>query len=192
MKLGIAVLAGLLSTGTVMAFDAAGLNFPPLIHGHQHASGTGCPAIRVLKPAELPVPWRDAIARITMTCEPMAGIDKEPDASTISVAALRPGSVSLRGVPVVELRHSESWAHGDSQYVLDAPYAEVFDTMGSYGKAQCVAGLGTDTLAGETCNPEFDSVGGGFRINTSELGGIRFSPDPENPRRSILAEFWAD
>jgi len=117
MKLKLALLLGLLSTNAVMAFDAAGIEPPALTDGHQNPSGKGCSAIRALKPAELPQPWRRAVTKIVLTCEPMEGVDKEPDAATNAVAILRPGAVNLRGIPVVELRHGASWAGDDVQHV---------------------------------------------------------------------------
>ncbi len=192
MKLKLALLVGLLSTNAVMAFDAAGIEPPLLTDGQQNASGKGCPAIRALKPAELPKPWRTAVTQIVMKCEPMAGMDKEPDASTRTVAILRPGAVNLRGIPVVELRHSSSWAHDDVQHVLDVPYAAVADTIAAYVRARCSADFGPAAMSAETCNPVFDSGNAGFFVKTSELGGTWFHPDPDNPHRSILAVAWSE
>ena len=193
MKLKLALLVGLLlSTNAVMAFDAAGIEPPLLTDGHQNSSGKGCSAIRARKPAELPQPWRSAVTQIVMTCEPMEGVDKEPDASTHTVAVLRPVAVSLRGIPVVELRHGASWAGDDVQHVLDAPYAKVAQTIAAYVRARCSAAFGPAARIGDTCDPVFDSGDGGFFVKTSETGGTYFHPDPDNPRRSILAVAWSE
>ena len=192
MKLKFALLLGLLATNAARAFDAAGIEPPLLTHGHQNASGKGCPAIRALKPAELPPPWRAVVTRIVTKCEPMAGMDKEPDAATRTVAILRPGAVFLRGIPVVELRHSSSWAHDDVQHVLDAPYADVAKTVAAYVRARCSADFGPGAMISDSCDPVVDSGDGGFFVKTSELGGTWFHPDPDNPRRSILAVAWSE
>jgi hypothetical protein len=191
MKLTIALLVGLFSTSAALAFDAAELDMPLLIHGAEQSSGTGCPAIRALKPVELPQPWRAVVTRIVTSCEPMEGKDKEPDASTSTVASLRAGAVTLRGVPVVELRHGESWAHGDSQYLLDAPYAGVVETLLVYAKARCMAILGAEAKP-DSCAISDDAANGGRMVRTSELGGIRVYPDAEDAQRSIVADAWSE
>lgn len=192
MKRKLALLVGLLSTHVAMAFDAAGIEPPLLTDGHQNASGNGCPAIRALKPAELPQPWRDVVTQIVMKCEPMSGMGNEPDAATQTVAILHPGAVSLRGIPVMELRHSSSWAHDDVQHVLDAPYAEVAQTIAAYVRARCSAAFGPGARISDSCDPVFDSGDGGFFVKTSEMGGTWFHSDPDNPRRSILAVAWSE
>lgn len=192
LKLKIALLAGFCSVSAAMAFDVAEMELPLLIHGADQSAGTGCPAIRALKPVELPQPWRAAVTRIVMNCAPMEGQDKRPDASTMSVASLRAGEVTLRGIPVIELRHGESWAHGDSQYVLGAPYAQVADKLAAYAKARCATRVGTEAATPEACAPMEDPVHGGLFFQTSELGGIRVHPDPDDPQQSILAEAWSE
>jgi hypothetical protein len=192
LKLKIALLAGICVANAAMAFDVADMDLPLLIHGADQAAGQGCPAVRALKPVELPLPWRAAVTRIVMNCEPMEGQDKRPDASTMSVASLRAGDVTLQGIPVVELRHGESWAHGDSQYVLGAPYAKVAEQLAAYAKARCAMRLGTEARTPEACMPMDDPVHGGLFFQTSELGGIRVHPDPDDPQQSIAAEAWSE
>jgi len=183
----IALLAALCGTApTALAggtpFELAGMDPPTWVHGADKASGQGCRAVRARRPAELPQPWRGLVRTITMQCTPMAGVDKEPDASTESVATLRPGAATLRGVPVIALRLSESWAHGDTQYVLDAPHAEVAGLLGAYIKARCLS----------RAEPMPDEGNGGTYTRTSELGGAWLHPDPDDARRTILADAWSE
>jgi hypothetical protein len=174
------------------AIDLAGMDPPTWVHGAEKASGQGCRAVRARRPAELPQPWRGLVRTITMQCTPMAGVDKEPDASTESVATLRPGAATLRGVPVLAMRLSESWAHGDTQYVLDAPHAEVAGLLGAYVKARCLSRAGTTVVVEGLCEPMADEGNGGTYTRTSELGGAWLHPDPDDARRTILADAWSE
>lgn len=190
MKLRIALTTVLwISTTTAaMAFDVADMDPPALVHGLDKASGIGCKAVRAKKNAELAPPWRSAITAISMTCEPMEGLNKEPDAGTVAVAKLRPGAATLQGIPVVELRQSSSWAHDDSQYVLGAAYPEVVNLLGAYIRARCLARAGSQAPTENLCAIAPDAQHGGIYVNTSELGGTWLHPDPRDPRRSVLAE----
>ena len=176
------------ATTTAMAFDATGMDPPVLVHGHGKTSGIGCKAVRAKKPSELPQPWRGAVVGISITCEPMVGLNKEPDASTDAVARLRPGAITLLGIAVVELRQSSSWAHDDSQFVLDAAYSEIAGSLGAYVRSRCLAGAAPQAPAENLCTIAPDAEHGGIYVNTSELGGTWLHPDPRDPRRSILAE----
>lgn len=190
----LAALGGLASVAAAGAapVELAGMDPPSWVHGADKASGRGCRAVRARRPAELPAPWRGLVRTITMQCTPMAGVDKEPDASTESVATLRPGAATLRGIPVLALRLSESWAHGDTQYVLDAPHAEVAALLGAYIKARCLSRAGTTVVVEGLCEPMADEGNGGTYTRTSELGGAWLHPDPDDARRTILADAWSE
>ncbi|MBB1601735.1 hypothetical protein A9977_16980 [Variovorax sp. UMC13] len=190
----LAALGGLASVASAGAapVELAGMDLPSWVHGADKASGQGCRAVRARRPTELPQPWRGLVRTITMQCSPMAGVDKEPDASTESVATLRPGAATLRGIPVLALRLSESWAHGDTQYVLDAPHAEVAAVLGAYVKARCLSRAGTTVVVEGLCEPLADEGNGGSYTRTSEMGGTWLHPDPDDPRRTILADAWSE
>ncbi|WP_198085343.1 hypothetical protein [Variovorax sp. E3] len=204
MGIRIALTAGLCMAAATaaIAFEAAGIDMPALVrHPHRPEAAQGtpgnmrgvtCKEVRARKPAELPSPWRGAVTAISMSCEPFPGLDKEPDVSTDAVARLRPGAATLWGVPVIELRHSESWAHGDSQYVLGAAYADVAASLGAYLQARCLSQAPRAAPRESICNVEPDARHGGLYVRTSELGGVWLHPDPADPRRSILAQAWSE
>lgn len=192
MKKSIAVVAGLLLTHSALAFEAADVDLPVLAHGLENASGNGCNVIRAKTPAELAPPWRDQVIDIETACEPMAGIDDEPDARVDAIARLRLGTVTFLGVGVVELRESSSWAHNDNQYVLDAPYATIVGPLSEHIRKRCLAESPAQALPDTTCTIDPEGMHNGIFVRTSELGGTWLHPDASNPRRSILAQAWSD
>lgn len=190
---GLALVLGcLLISPAAMAVELGGVDTPQLVHGLQHASGKGCRAVRARKPAELKPPWRDAVVSIVLRCEPVEGIDKKRDATTDAVAVLRPGIATLWGVPVVALRQSSSTAHGESQVVLDAPYADAERTLGGYVRARCLSSAATTVAVEGQCTAIVDEGDGSSYTRTSEVGGIWLRPDADDPRRTILVEAWSE
>lgn len=174
------------------AVELAGLDLPALVHGAQQVSGRGCPAVRARTPAALERPWRSVVTAITMRCTALEGPDKKPDARTEAIATLRPGAAVLRGVPVVALRHSASWAHDDQQYVLAAAYADVAPTLAPYVKARCLSQANASDAVEGLCTAVHEEGGQGFFMRTSELGGFWLRPDPDDPRRTMLVEAWSE
>ena len=192
--LGIGMVGTACLAQRAPAIELAGIDPPSLVHGAQQVSGKGCPAVRARKPGELAPPWRAVVATISMRCEALDGPDKAPDARTETVATLKPGAAVLRGVPVIALRHSASWAHDDNRYVLAAAYADVAVTLGAYIRARCVsqAAAAAADVAEDRCTAVQDDSHGGLFVRTSELGGLWLHPDPDDARRTVLAEAWSE
>ncbi|MES2056069.1 MAG: hypothetical protein V4564_09035 [Pseudomonadota bacterium] len=76
-------LAGATST----PLDVLDINGPALAHGDDPTSGKGCTPVRAKRLDELPPPWRGWVARISVSCEPMPGIDGDPDTAPSGAAA---------------------------------------------------------------------------------------------------------
>lgn len=166
---------------------------PTLAHGGDQTSGKGCAPVHAGRLDELKPPWRGRVARISVKCEPMPGIDGEPDASIAAVAVLKPGTVALQGIAVVELRTSESWAHGETNYVLKARYDAIADKLTAHVRRQCLAGWKqTEAAPGGWCAVSADAEHRGVFIQTGELGGIWLHPDPDDSARTIYADAWSE
>lgn len=194
MKPSIIVLGGLLLLMPIVAearpLELIGVDFPELADGLSETSGKGCAPAHARKPAAVTGVWAGRITAITLTCEPMPGIDNEADASTLSIATLKPGAATFGGVPVIEVRLSQSWAHFDNQYVLDGRFETVGPELIKKIQAQCRKKLGAvDTAA--ACPAERDGEHGGYFIG-SEGGGLWLHPDEANPNRTIYADAWSE
>lgn len=182
------LIAALAACGDAAAFEAADLHVPAMVRGADRTSGKGCQPVRALRPAELPRPWRDAVRTITLRCEPMRGLDGEPDAQLVVRAELRPGAVTLAGVPVAALHLDNSWAHSDSQYLLDAPYAEVRPVLQVLMRSRCLRLWPVWPVPPGVCEAVPDSEHGGLYMRTSELGGTWLHADAKDPKRTVYAD----
>lgn len=182
-----------LAGASAAPLDVLDVKGPVLAHGGDQTSGKGCAPVRALRLDELKPPWRGRVARISVDCAPMPGIDGEPDASVSTVAVLKPGTATLRGIAVIELHSSESWAHGETEYVLKTRYDAVVDTLSAHIRRQCLADWKlTETVPGGWCVVSADAEHHGIYVGTGELGGIWLHPDPGDPARTIYAEAWSE
>lgn len=196
MSVFIPALAGLLLltpfAAAAQPVEFIGEDFPSILEGQSEISGKGCSAVRGLKPAEVTGPWAGRIARITMTCKPMPGIDGEPDGSVDAVATVKPGAATFGGVAVAEIRLSESWAHTDSQYVLNGRFEAIGPELIKKVQARCRKRLGVTVEAeAAACPFDRDATFGGYFIG-SEGGGTWLHADTDNPSRTIYAEAWSE
>lgn len=152
-----------------------------------------CDRIRPRRIDELDPRWRRIVQRIHLECEPLAALqDGEADTiATVVTAYLRAGTARLLDSPVAELRLMDSDLWSDHQYVLDAPYHEIVDSLQTLLVARCQATRDDPAaLARHDC--KVTRTGHGMFIDSSAVGGSWVHPDPHDPRRTVYAEAWAE
>ena len=178
--------------------QVSGTDFPLLILHLAQLDESGLPAplaceqIRAKRVDELDPRWKRAVERIHLECDELQpGTEDGLMVATEILAYLRPGTVQLAGVPVVELRMADSELWGDRQYLLGQPFEEIAGTLQRHMEARCQMQSDDPTrvVAGD-CAVTVDPRG--LYLRTSEVSGIWVHADPDNPQRTVYAESWAD
>lgn len=176
----------------------SGNDFPQLV---QHLPALGenglplpldCTQIRARRVDELDPLWKQAVGRIHLDCEDLtvdnAGFDM---VATVITAFLKPGKVQFAGLPVTEIRLMDSELWTDHQYVLDRSYADIREHLKRFAQARCRARRDdpTQVVHGE-CTLREDELG--LYLEGAAPGGVWIHADPEDPRKTLYAEAWAD
>lgn len=168
------------STGLPPPLDESGLPQAP-----------GCESVRARRIDELPHPWRAAVDRIHLDCQPLDPADAGQGLALTTTAFLKPGRVWLAGHAVAEIRLMDSDLWGDHQYVLAAAYDEVAADLRRQVEADCAS----RHLREERGEPEdcrmLDS-GGELYLQVDEINGIWIHPDADDAGLTVYAEGWAD
>lgn len=193
--------AAAMQTPDSVAFAVAGGDFPSLtqavdIAPRFDAEGApvspGCDGVRARRIDELALPWRHAVTGVQLDCEVLAAAYDGFDTLAIAATAiLEPGTVSLAGQPVAEVRLMDSELWGDHQYVLEAPFPSVHDALKQHVESSCHSRRLRDEHAG-AADCTMSENDGGLYLPTDEIGGIWIHADPDDPQRTIYAEAWAD
>ena len=173
------------------------LSHPPAKDDGEIVYGT-CAQIKAKRVSELPVPWRDAIARIDLTCKDLSGEESgygEATASTEVVAILKPGAITFATLPVVEIRMKDSELWGDHQFIIDLPFAQARPALKRYMQATC--GLSEDALRNApetdcTVEPAPGRSADSLYAPTGEISSIWAHADESDPRRTVYADAWSD
>jgi len=165
---------------------------PPPLDENGLPRAPGCEAVRARRVDELPYPWREAVDRIHLDCQPMeAPEDGTALMALTATAFLKPGRVWLAGHAVSEIRRMDSELWGDHQYVLSEPYAEVAADLRAQLEADCAARHLREERAGAPeCRMEESE--GALYLRVDEISGIWIHADPDDAARTIYAEGWAD
>lgn len=172
--------------------DALDAGFPKLVAGLESDDQT-CAARHALKPDEVASPWRGRVADIAMQCSSVEGVNGEPDVSIDAQAKVIGGTVQLGGVPVREVRLSNSWAGDDKSFTLVGRYADLYKKLGPMIRARCVQEWKKSTgSATGWCAMRGDPIHGGLFVEAGELGGVWLHPDPDNPNQTIYADAWSE
>ncbi|MEL1263616.1 hypothetical protein [Pseudoxanthomonas putridarboris] len=151
----------------------------------------GCDRIRVRRLDELAPDWRRRVHGVQLDCDTATANDAGFETVALSARALlRPGQVELAGHPVTEVRLMDSELWGDHQYIVDAPYGQAAESLRRHVEASCRLWRLREETDAAGCT--MSAVGDGLFLSTSEIGGIWIHPDPENARRTVYAEAWAD
>lgn len=162
-------------------FDADGVPVSP-----------GCDGVRARRIDELALPWRHAVASVQLDCEALAAAYDGFDTLAIAATAvLEPGTVSLAGQPVAEVRLMDSELWGDHQYVLEAPFSSAHEALKQHVESHCAQRHLRDEHAG-AADCAMSENDGGLYLSTDEISGIWIHADPDDPQRTIYAEAWAD
>ncbi|WP_411832814.1 hypothetical protein [Pseudoxanthomonas mexicana] len=175
--------------------ELSGDDFPvilqPVVDGSGGDQG-GCLGVRARRIDEIALPWRKAVERLHLDChtldEDSAGVAMIALAGT---AYLKPGAATMAGHPVAEVRLMDSELWGDHQYVLEAAYAAVADDLRRLIETRCLQRrLREESGPAQDCrmtvNPD------SLYLEINEISGIWVHADPDDPRRTVYAEAWAD
>jgi hypothetical protein len=172
---------------TQTMIDVVGGDFPELMvdeHGKAAASDAHtdtdpCAGMRAKRLGEMDARWSGAIAQIAFEC----GRDQDEDTPSLTAkATLHADKVVMFGIPVAEVRVSES-GYGDTrQYVLAGAFqqqgkallAKVLETCRARTQLRC-----------EDAAAESDTS---YYLQTSEISGIRLEPDKNNLQRMVYTE----
>jgi hypothetical protein len=176
--------------------NLVGRNFPTLFKTLEAPSKTSkpvspCTLAKALRVAELEKEWKLLIASISLTCEVGKGIEDEPDANTTATAKLKPKAANFGGVPIIEIRMSDSAWGNDYQYVLNARFANIKKQLKSVIRKNCIKEI-TVPITDDICRIENDGQHGGLYLDTGEGGGIWLHADPDNPNQTIYASAWSE
>lgn len=184
--------------GDAPVLQLAGNDFPQLVQYLPALDETGrplpldCSQIRARRIDELDPLWKQAVSRIHLDCEDLtvenAGFDM---VATVITAFLKPGKVQFAGLPVTEIRLMDSELWTDHQYVLDRPFADSRQALKQFAQARCRARRDdpTQVLHGECLVREQEQD---IYLEGAAPGGVWIHADPEDPRKTVYAEAWAE
>lgn len=168
---------------------------PPPLDDNGLPRTPGCEAVRARRVDELPYPWREAVDRVHLDCQPM----EAPEGGTAlmaltATAFLKPGRVWLAGHAVVEIRRMDSELWGDHQYVLAEPYAAVAADLRAQLEADCRKRHLREEREVREGAPEcrMEDSDDALYLRMDEISGIWIHADPDDASRTIYAEGWAD
>nr|WP_295377508.1 hypothetical protein [Pseudoxanthomonas sp.] len=155
----------------------------------------GCEAVRARRVDELPYPWREAVDRIHLDCQPMDAPEGETALMALTATAfLKPGRVWLAGHAVSEIRRMDSELWGDHQYVLAEPYAAVATDLRAQLESDCRKRHLREEREVREGAPEcrMEESEDALYLRMDEISGIWIHADPDDAARTIYAEGWAD
>ncbi|MBD9375998.1 MULTISPECIES: hypothetical protein [Pseudoxanthomonas] len=201
MTTGLAASAALADERAPVTIEVRGDDFPMLVQDtglppplddNGLPRTPGCEAVRARRVDELPYPWREAVDRIHLDCQPMEAPEGETALMALTATAfLKPGRVWLAGHTVSEIRRMDSELWGDHQYVLAEPYAQVAADLRAQLEADCVKRHTRQEREGAPeCTMEESE--GALYLRVDEISGIWIHADPDDASRTIYAEGWAD
>lgn len=201
MTTGLAASAALADERAPVTIEVRGDDFPMLVQDtglppplddNGLPRTPGCEAVRARRVDELPYPWREAVDRIHLDCQPMEAPEGETALMALTATAfLKPGRVWLAGHTVSEIRRMDSELWGDHQYVLAEPYAQVAADLRAQLEADCVKRhLRQEREGAPECTMEESE--GALYLRVDEISGIWIHADPDDASRTIYAEGWAD
>ncbi len=175
------------STPAPTTLEVVGGDFPDLIADERKTEPAGdsqtaadpCAGLRATRISELKGAWPAAIEQIAFEC----GREQDEDTpNTTATATLRANTVTMHGLPVIEVRVSES-GYGDArQYTL----AGSFPTQGKMLLENI-----TKTCRARAALPCTDAAvesDTSYYLQTSEIGGIRIEQDEKNSQQIVYAE----
>lgn len=201
MTTGLAASAVLAGEHAPVTIEVRGDDFPMLVQDtglppplddNGLPRAPGCEAVRARRVDELPYPWREAVDRIHLDCQPMEAPEGETALMALTATAfLKPGRVWLAGHAVIEIRRMDSELWGDHQYVLSEPYAQVATDLRAQLEADCVKRhMRQEREGAPECTMEESD--GALYLRVDEISGIWIHADPDDASRTIYAEGWAD
>jgi len=158
----------------------------------EEGTATGCESVRARRVDEVGLPWRKAVDRVALDCQPLdeesAGVEM---VALSGVAYLKRGAVTMAGHPVVEVRLMDSAIWGDHQYLLDADYAQAAKDLRRLVETRCLQRrLREETGPALACT--MTDTASGLYLMVDEISGIWIHADPDDARRTVYAEAWAD
>jgi len=201
MTTGLAASAALADERAPVTIEVRGDDFPMLVQDtglppplddNGLPGVPGCEAVRARRVDELPYPWREAVDRIHLDCQPMEAPEGETALMALTATAfLKPGRVWLAGHAVIEIRRMDSELWGDHQYVLAEPYAQVATDLRAQLEADCAKRhMRQEREGAPECRMEESE--GALYLRVDEISGIWIHADPDEAGRTIYAEGWAD
>lgn len=174
-------------TPQMVVFSAPNGDFP-----------TRCNQLRAARVAELGARWRAAIQPPTVdkcTVASPGGPEESPFLEYIASARFKPGSVSLQGIPVLQVLNEMGPIYGNVTYTLDMPYTQASKSLQPMILQNCRKSLKEAVEKQRFCTVEQDEGGEseGWSVAIGEPNAtIYVNADPHNSARSLYKQSWGD